>query len=165
MEELITEVDQDDNFLRLRPRGDFYDDPKLIHRSSNLLLFNESGELLLQKRSRNKKWFPGLYDFSVSGTVGDESYEECMNREVEEELGLEIDFDESFKYLHESEFGRTFKMVFVSGDTGNMKTDDFEVDLVRWINLSDLQNEIKKHPEEYTPQFIEAMKRYFELQK
>ncbi len=163
MEELITEVDKDDKFLCLRPRNDFYQNHKLIHRSANLLLFNVNNELLLQKRSENSNWFPGLYDFSASGTVGDESYEECMAREIKEELGLKINFNEAFKYFHESEVGRTFKMVFISTNTGDIKANVLEVDSVRWINLLDLQNEINQYPEKFTPQFIEGIKRYIKF--
>jgi len=163
MEEFITEVDKNDNFLGLRPRSDFYKNHELIHRSTNLLLFNNKGELLLQKRSNNKKWFPGLYDFSASGTVGDESYEECMKREIKEELGLNIKFVNLFKYLHSTNFGKAYKMVYTSTNNNKIFIDKFEVELIRWIKIPKLINEIIKYPKKFTPQFIEGINIYKKL--
>ena len=91
-EEMAIEVDANDKPIGLRPREDFHKF-NIIHRSSVLLLFNNKNELLLHKRSENKGWFPGLYDFSASGTVNDESYEDCMKREIQEELGIDVDFE------------------------------------------------------------------------
>lgn len=160
MEELIAEVDQNDRFINLRPRSDFHKNPKLIHRSANLLIFNTNKDLLLQKRSDTKDWFPGLYDFSVSGAVGDESYEECIEREAKEELGLEVELTRAFKFFSESQFGRSFKVVFIASNTGNIKTDVNEVESIRWISIPDLQAEMEKTPDKFTPQFIEGIKRY-----
>jgi isopentenyldiphosphate isomerase len=162
MKELITEVTKNDKFLRLRPLGDFYENPELIHRSVHLLLFNDKNQLLLQKRSKRKKSFAGLFDFSVSGTVGGESYESCMDREIKEELGIDIKFVEAFKFYHENYSGKAFMTVFVSRDTGEMTIDNVEVEAVRWISLLTLQREMKKNPEKFTPHLIEGIKLYLE---
>ena len=112
MPELILEIDKDDNSIGMRSREDFYTD-KLYHRSSVLLLFNNEGELLLQKRSVSKKWFPGVYEFSVSGTTGDESDKECIEREAKEELGLtDLKFKFLFKITPSEKNDRVFNAVF-----------------------------------------------------
>lgn len=74
------EVDEKDNVIGFRPRDDFYTG-KYIHRASHLILFNSKNEILIQKRASTKKWYPNLYTFSVSGTVADESYEDCIKKE------------------------------------------------------------------------------------
>ncbi len=111
-EELVIEVDKDDNRISLRPREDFHK-YNIIHRSSVLLLFNQRNEILLQKRSENKKWFPGMYDFSVAGTVNDESYEDCMKREIQEELGVDLNFEFIFKMAPEEKNDKAYHSVFI----------------------------------------------------
>ncbi|MGV8161793.1 MAG: hypothetical protein ACP5N2_00495 [Candidatus Nanoarchaeia archaeon] len=71
-EEQIREVDENDKFVRFRSRSDFYNGD-YIHRGSQLILKNSKGQILLQKRAKNKKWFPNLWGLSASGTVSKET--------------------------------------------------------------------------------------------
>jgi isopentenyl-diphosphate Delta-isomerase len=83
MVEMIIEVDKNDNQVGLRPRNHFYNS-KHIHRVSHLILFNSKNEILLQLRSPTKKLWPNLFTYSVDGTVVNESYEDCIQREMQE---------------------------------------------------------------------------------
>ena len=98
MAEMISEVDKDDNFLGLREREEFYSG-NYIHRASQLILLNPENKMLIQKRAPRKKWYPDRYTYSVSGTVGDESYEACIEREMLEEIGIPVPFRKLFKVL------------------------------------------------------------------
>jgi isopentenyl-diphosphate delta-isomerase type 1 len=63
----------------------------LRHRAVHVLIFNQRGEVFLQKRSMSKDTFPGAWDSSASGHVDSgESYDVCAVREVREELGLTV---------------------------------------------------------------------------
>lgn len=66
MIELCIEVDKNNKVIELRPMTDFQTG-KFIHRSAHLLLFNSKGEILIQKRSANKRWYPNLYLFCKWG--------------------------------------------------------------------------------------------------
>ncbi len=83
------EVDKNDNALGLRPRSDYYTG-KYIHRACQLILFNSKNKILLQQRASTKRWYPNLFTFSVSGTVTHESYEACIQKEMQEEIGITI---------------------------------------------------------------------------
>lgn len=111
-DQLITQVDENDNFIGLKPRSDF-NDGKLIHRSSYLLVFNSKRQTLLQKRLLTKKWHAGKWTFPVAGTVGNETYEECMKKQIKEALGIELPFKKLFKYHHFDNVDKAFKTVFV----------------------------------------------------
>src|ERR1700722_1586072 len=63
----------------------------LKHRAVHVLVFNQKGEIFLQKRSMAKDTFPGAWDSSASGHVDSgEDYDACAVRELEEELGLKV---------------------------------------------------------------------------
>lgn len=61
------------------------------HWTVHVCIFNEQNEMLIQKRSRDKKNWAGLWDTSASGVVqaGEQPWE-AAEREVAEELGLVI---------------------------------------------------------------------------
>lgn len=77
----MIEVDNNDSFLELRDREEFYLG-KHIHRAAHLILLNPENKMLIQKRSPQKRWYTGRYTYSVSGTAANESYEACMEREM-----------------------------------------------------------------------------------
>src|SRR6266571_6880500 len=63
----------------------------LKHRAVHVLVFNDRGEVFLQKRSMKKDRQPGVWDSSASGHVDTgEDYDACAVRELGEELGLHV---------------------------------------------------------------------------
>lgn len=161
MSEMIIEVDENNQVLGLRSREDFYEG-KIIHRSSHLMLFNSKGEFATVKRSASKRWYPNLYTFSVSGTVGDETNEECMKREMLEEIGIETPFKELFVFRHSDEQDSAFATLYFAVSDKELKPDEQEVSMVAWVTLSWLREDLIDYPEKYTPAFKEGMKIYFE---
>lgn len=161
-DELITVVDSRNNIVRLEPKKTFRRD-LTYHRTSALLLFNSKRELLLQKRSKKKKWFPGLYDFSASGTVTDESYEKCMKRETKEELGILPKVKRLFMITPADDGGRAFQVVFSAHWDGEIDFDREEADQAVWIDFDIVQRNIQNRPDKYTPQLAAAIKKYLEL--
>jgi len=71
----------------------------LWHRAVYAFIINNEGDILLQRRSCNKKRWPDMWDVTVGGHVlTGEFGREALIREVSEELGLEVSDDE-IKYL------------------------------------------------------------------
>lgn len=63
-----------------------------LHVVVHVCLFDEAGRLLIQRRDEGKQNWPGLWDFSVGGSVhAGETSRAGAVREVREELGLELD--------------------------------------------------------------------------
>lgn len=154
------EVDENDQILGLRPRTDFYTG-NYIHRSAHLILFNSKDEILIQKRAATKKWYPGLYTYSASGTVADEGYEDCIKREGQEEIGTSTPIKFIFKYSHFDESEKAFHAVFIGKSDDKIKPDHKEMSEIKWISIRELEDDIKTHPEKYTPPFVVGMKKYF----
>lgn len=151
---MIIEVDKNDNFLRLRERDEFYSGNH-IHRASQLILLNPENKMLIQKRTPQKKWYPNRYTYSVSGTVRDESYETCLEREMLEEIGISVQFRKLFKIPCILENGGAFHMVFsgrCSEETASLiRFDPEEADFIEWVELDELHRAVKAEPEKYTP--------------
>ncbi len=160
MQEYNIEVDYNDKGIGLRPREDFYTG-KYIHRASHLILQNTKGEILLQKRARDKKWYPGLYTFSVSGTVGDESYEECIQKEMGEEIGIHIPVTKLFTYPVFDDKMKSWNSVYLGYSNETITIDKREMDEVVWKSREAIVEDIQHHPRHYTPVFVKGIKMYF----
>lgn len=71
----------------------------LWHRAVYAFIIDKSGNVLLQKRSSNKKLWPNKWDVTVGGHVETKEFgRQALIRECAEELGLKVK-DEDIKYL------------------------------------------------------------------
>jgi len=163
-DELIMEVDDGDKRIGVLPREEFYNG-KHIHRAAHLLLFNSRGDVLLQKRSSGKRWYPGLYTYSVSGTVADESYRDCMKREIQEEIGLSVPFRKALKYYYKDEYDNVFNEIFIARSDSKIIPDKGEMSRIKWVGLESLMKDIKFNPQRYTPPFVKGIMLFFEKYK
>jgi isopentenyldiphosphate isomerase len=160
-DEIIIEVDKDDNVIGARPAREFFKTDR-IHRASHLLVFNSKGELLLQLRAKDKKIYPGVWDTSVGGTVPEaESYEQCLERETKEELGITTRFKHLFHRHCFDDIDKSHKEVYAALHDGPFNIDKGELSDVRWVSLAALKAELESNPEHFTPTLVEIMKVYF----
>ena len=71
----------------------------LCHRAVYAFIIDKKENVLLQKRSANKKMWPNMWDVTVGGHVNSNEFgRQALIREVKEELGIDIKDDE-IKYL------------------------------------------------------------------
>lgn len=71
----------------------------LWHRAVYAFIIDKKENVLLQKRSANKKMWPNMWDVTVGGHVNSNEFgRQALIREVKEELGIDIKDDE-IKYL------------------------------------------------------------------
>lgn len=82
-------VDENDNIIGKETRENIHK-RGLVHREIAVWVFNDSNEILFQRRSLKKDRHPGLLSASCAGHVeiGDD-YEQAALRELEEETGIE----------------------------------------------------------------------------
>ena len=63
----------------------------LFHLQVHVCIFNEQGEMLIQQRQSTKRWYAGLWDYSVGGSaVAVDTSLAAAERETLEELGLRV---------------------------------------------------------------------------
>jgi isopentenyl-diphosphate delta-isomerase type 1 len=116
-EEWFDLVDEKGKVIGKAPRHAVHGNPALLHPTVHLHVFNDRGQLFLQKRSQEKDLFPGYWDTAVGGHVSSgESIEQALVRESKEELGIDIDqIKPLYRYVmrnrFESELVHTFEML------------------------------------------------------
>src|ERR1700728_5468992 len=77
----------------------------ILHRAFSLLIFNGSGELLIQQRSASKRLWPLYWSNSCcSHPRVAESMEAAIHRRLYEELGLRCPLQFLFKFHYEAQF-------------------------------------------------------------
>lgn len=110
-----------------------------LHVVVHVCVFNAAGEMLIQKRDDSKQDWPGLWDFSVGGSVhaGENSRQGAM-REVREELGLEIELDRpSFTFNFQHGFD-DFYLLRRDVNLATLAVPNEEVAEVRWADLGEV---------------------------
>lgn len=128
----------------------------LLHRAFSLLIFNSGGELLIQKRARNKYHSAGLWSNTCcSHPIPNEDIKVSAHRRLQEEMGFDCEFDLLFTFsyrvefmngLIENEYDHIFKGIY----EGIININPEEVADYKWIKMNDLKEDIIMNPHNYT---------------
>ncbi len=99
--EYLDVVDESDQVISQAAYTDIYR-KLLTHRIVHILIFNDKGEMAIQKRSKYKSFMPNAWSTAVGGHVrSGETYEQAALREFREELGLEVPIQFLYKDFYE----------------------------------------------------------------
>jgi isopentenyl-diphosphate delta-isomerase len=141
-----------------------------LHRAFSIVLFNRRGETLLQRRSKRKYHFGGLWTNTCCGHPRPgEVLAEAARRRLREELGVITDLCEAFSFLYRASDSRSglseqeVDHVFVGRLDAEPRPDPDEIDDLRWIEHAELERDVAAHPERYTPWFAQIVARLPEL--
>ena len=153
--ELIDIVDENNQLTgQVEERWTAYE-KGLWRRTVSCWIMNAKGEVLLQKRTANKRRNPNKWAKTGGQVDSGESVEEAIFREIKEELGIEIP-KEQIKVIDiyksddkNKRFGYNF--IFVV----NYKTEDYilqkeEVAEVKYLTIEDMELAKKNNDTNYT---------------
>jgi isopentenyl-diphosphate delta-isomerase type 1 len=154
--DLIQIVDENDRPVGVATRGEAQQ-KGLLHRIARIVVYDENGNVLLQKRSSSRPTWPNCWDNSAAGHVDvGEDYITAARRELKEELGVDGKPEEIAYYKAEGELdGRKFNRfttvfkVVLSSDTHFTPQED-EVSGLRWFSVDELNELVKSSPNEVT---------------
>lgn len=166
MTEYLDIVDEEDNVIEKDTRKNVHARHE-IHRGVHVFVINSKREMLVQKRSENKDYYPGYYDASVGAQVlSGESYEQAAARETEEELGFAPkNLEKICDYNSYSTRQREKRRLFVCRENGPFKIDKNEVESTDWLSLKKINNEIEKGEIRFTEGFMISFQNYMDHKK
>jgi len=122
----------------------------------------DTNQVLMQKRSKNKKSNPGKIDVSVSGHVQPhETATQAMLREAREEIGIkdlqylcskmqkiaeeQVDLR---KYGRQGNYAMTFFVAFLNAPLNEYHKDGNEVDELFFMNYDELKRRVRENDSE-----------------
>lgn len=131
-------------------------------RIARVFIFDEAGNMLLQKRNANAPAFPGLWDQSAGGHIDvGESGIVAATREMQEEIGVDTKLTTVVEGYKPEDFPEhVFNYVYrgvISAETVIVPDPD-EVSEVRWLSVQEFEVWLKEEPELFVPPFIHTWK-------
>lgn len=143
-QELLDVVDERDNVIAVRRRGEIHAEG-LMHRAVHILVFNSGGDLFLQKRSQSKDSNPGLWDSSAAGHLErGENYLDCAIREIAEELAIEVatPLQSLFRLPASAQTGMEHCTVYRCINDGPFQLQPEEIDEGMWISIAQMDRRV-----------------------
>lgn len=89
--EYLDIVNENNELINVIKTRQYIHENSLWHRHVSCWIINEKGEVLLQKRSLQKKNNPGMWSKTGGHVIAGEYPIDAIKREIKEELGIEID--------------------------------------------------------------------------
>ncbi len=157
-EEKVILVDKNDTNIGLMKKMEAHEKGKL-HRAFSVFIFNDNGELLLQKRASHKYHSPNQWtNTCCSHQRNGESNIEAGKRRLFEEMGFSCKLEEQFSFIYKASFDNGLtehELDHVM--TGNYNNDPIinrkEVDEFCWMSINGIKIEIRENPDKYTVWF------------
>ncbi|MBA3724346.1 MAG: NUDIX domain-containing protein [Candidatus Levybacteria bacterium] len=146
--ELLFVVDENNQPLTPLPRNVVHSEGHW-HRTSHIWVFNSEGQILCQKRSKNKDTNPGFWESFFGGHMPpDSSYADDAQSELSEEIGLQVEKESIFQYIvYKSESSKEFQgvhYIYWNGSLDDLVLEREEIDSVQWFDRVQIEDIITK---------------------
>ena len=166
MEEQVVLISESDEVLGLMDKMQAHENG-LLHRAFSVFVFNEKGEVLLQKRAAQKYHSPNQWTNAVCSHPRDgETYLEAALRRLKEELGIEsMELTPKFHFIYKADVGgnlweHELDHVFTGKYRGDFSLNKEEVSEIRYLSMEDLDQEMVSNPENFTEWFKIILNEY-----
>ena len=157
--ELLIVVDKHDTIIDYKSKIDCHQGDGILHRAFSIFIFNDDGQLILQKRS-NKKWlWPHYWSNSCcSHPRKGEKVEEAAYRRLKEELGIESPLTFLFKFQYSVPYKnvgseREMCSVLIGKSNSHISPNKNEIDEWKYMDIEKLDENMSVNPDKYTPWF------------
>lgn len=125
-----------------------------LHRAISVFLFNKKGELLIQKRAKDKYHSAGLWaNTCCTHPRPGEKAIMAAKRRLKEEMGIKSPLQKVFKIRYKANVGNLIENeidhVFIGFFEGQPILNKTEAENYKWILTKELFNDMKKNPTKY----------------
>ncbi|MCB9358411.1 NUDIX domain-containing protein [Candidatus Woesearchaeota archaeon] len=160
MEEKVDLIDEDNNVIGETTREEVIA-KNLLHRAAIIVICNEKGEFFVQKRSNDKKLFPGYWGIGCGGSVSKgESFDEAAQREMMEELGIDAPPIFVKQVNYEGKKTRYIANLYCIEYDGEITFNDGEVQDGKFVREAELLRMIDE--EDFLPDDVEVIVKNFD---
>lgn len=146
-------------------RGDEFKNDS-YHLVVHACIFNSKDEMLIQQRQPFKSGWSNMWDITVGGSaVSGESSQMAIERELIEEIGLEIDLKNVRPHLTIN-FDQGFDDVYLiekEVDTEKLKLQYEEVQRVKWSSVDEIYQKIDEGT--FIPYYKSFIQLLFDIRK
>ncbi|MFA5841434.1 MAG: isopentenyl-diphosphate Delta-isomerase [Candidatus Paceibacterota bacterium] len=162
-EERIVLVDKNDTQIGVMGKLETHE-KGLLHRAFSIIVRNNDGEIMLQKRAVVKYHSGGLWTNTCCGHPRyGEDLEYAAHRRLREEMGFDCTLKEIFNFTYEANLDHglrehEFLHVFLGEYNGVPILNPEEADGWKWITIDELKKDMDQNPDKYTYWFKVALK-------
>ena len=166
IEDKVILVDVNDTQIGLMSKLEAHE-KGVLHRAFSVFIFNNNGELMLQKRALTKYHSPGLWtNTCCSHQREGESNIYSAKRRLSEEMGFVTELQEKTSFIYKARFdnGLTeheLDHIIVGNYNKSPIINSFEVDTWKWMSMEDIRNNINDQPHNYTAWFKIIFEKYY----
>lgn len=145
--EIFGVVNENDEVIGEATRGEVHKNPNLIHRTVDIWVLNDRGEILIQQRSLTKDYAPGEWDISCAGHVRKgQNLEATAERELQEELGVRADCKFITKFIARLPDQTEMVNLYYAIHNGPFKFPKKEIQRVKFFSKDEALKFIKTNP-------------------
>jgi len=168
MTERLTLVDENDQPIAVGDRKEAWA-KGYYTRNVRIMLRDQNGRILLQKRSTKKASYPGMWTTAASGHVDeDEDWEVAARRETKEEIGVSVSnlkLIGSFNFVNDEGKKKIRQIIRVYEGVIDASTEfvleEDEVEAMKWYGLDELKSLMQETPNDFSPSCRETIKKFY----
>jgi len=167
MEKLVL-VNEKDEVIGFEEKIKCHKGKGILHRAFTIFLFDNKGQVLIQKRGDSKMLWPLCWEATCSSHPKEnESYKNAGKRRLKEELKIDTSLKIADKFIYHSyykDIGAEYEFcVALVGkyDKENIDFNTDEIKDVKWIKINELKEELNKNSKDYAPWLGIALERLF----
>ena len=158
--EIFDVVDEGDRVVKQATRHTVHSQ-RLRHRAVHVFVFDQRGDLFLQKRSRWKDKHPGQWDSSAAGHVNaGDTYAGTAPREIREELGVDAQPTEIASLAASENTGWEFVRLFRAQHDGPFTLPPAEIESGAFFTLEQIARWTAARPQDFAPGFLECWRAF-----
>jgi isopentenyl-diphosphate delta-isomerase len=165
-EEKVILVNSNDEPIGLMPKMEAHE-KAVLHRAFSVFVVNDKNELMLQQRAIEKYHSPGLWTNTCCSHQRDgEGNIEAGLRRLDEEMGFTTPLEYLFNFIYKAPFdnGLTeheLDHVMLGRYEGNPVINPEEVASWKWMNIEEINSDLKNNPDSYTVWFAIIFDRFY----